>query len=417
MVTGHFFPSRNEPPKDGRIRLTLLRHPFERAVSEYYWYRHDTDAVAGGDMAPLARNYPFDEYLIALEKKNAGLSLNVYARHLAGQLSRDVADETQMLALAKEALARYDFVGITENLADSVDFFCCGYDLPLPSAIPRLNTTSSRKAVADLDPETLQRLQQIYRLDLELYGLATVNFQSRKRQILKELIAGPVRLAWSEASTGVAADQGRSISPESRAITVAGPGAVRSLSWLQRFRLRPRAADLNSGSEKPRPRPTGRRDGSPAPAENFGNKQVEIISASISGDQSGARYVHSGEQINIMLVLRARVAVQDLTVGIAILDSMGEIAYGTNTQLLGASKSILAGRYYEVTFRCKANLNRDYYFLNASAHTGAVHTNCCFHWREHIAELDIVDSGYPQFEGYARLDPEVTWVERKSLKG
>lgn len=415
MVTGHFLPLRNESPDDGRIRLTILRHPFERAISEYYWYRHDTDAVAGGDMAPLARAHEFDEYLVAQENRKAGINPNVYARHFASQLTRDLADETQLLSLAKEGMSRYQFVGITENLTDTVDFFCCEYGLRFPAEVPRLNTTSSRKAVSDLGAETLRRLELIYALDLELYRLALTSFQNRKRQILQTMLARQSAVSGNAASVAGVQDR------HDRTIRSAEPvrrperGRFRPVAWLQ-----------NIGSRRSVSAPQGGRDTStaqvlqkpnPGVGENFGNMRVEFVSATISGETSGPRYVHSGEMIRITLVLRTRVAVRDLTIGIAIVDSMGEIAFGTNTHLLGASISVLPRRCYEVTFRCRANLNKDYYFLNASAHTGAVHTNCCFHWREHITELDVVDSGVPQFEGYVRLEPEVTWSERQAEPG
>jgi hypothetical protein len=52
--------------------------------------------------------------------------------------------------------------------------------------------------------------------------------------------------------------------------------------------------------------------------------------------------------------------------------------------------------------------------VGAALHTGANHTDCCFHWRDHVTEFDVVQLVGTDFIGYCRLEPTIEWWDHTS---
>ncbi|HEX3431007.1 MAG TPA: Wzt carbohydrate-binding domain-containing protein [Rhizomicrobium sp.] len=380
LISGHFLSLLpGEERWFGRVRLTLMRHPVDRAISEYfYWRQHAREGGVADKLAEWAQRFDIAEYFRARTDSGEAGAVNFYAKHFASRVSRNLGEKERTLALAMKSLKSYDFIGIYEHLRDSVDMFCWQFRLPPVDDVPRINVTSSRIRVADLDSLTLDQLIAMNDLDMQLYECALHMFEAKKRDMFREMVAA----------------RSRAKEPQSQVPTM--PRAPEQSAG------EPAGGNAFAFAENPR---VLRKH------ESFGTKEVEIVAAQVIGAESGSREVAPGEQVALWISISAHADVENLTVGFDISDGFGEVVFGTNTYLHGAIKSVRAGCDYDVAFRFNANLNRGRYSVGAALHTGADHTDHCFHWQDHVAEFDVVQLGEPDFVGYCRLEPEIEWHE------
>ena len=363
MIVGHFHcPIPHTGRAEKRVRLTILRNPLDRAISEYFYYRNDVEKLPWHNLALYSKDHDLYAYTNLLEAQGNIAVSNRFAHHFAEQLSRGPWRESRLLSLAKEALADYDFVGVQEQLADSVDLFCSKYDLPAITKIPRANVTSARMALGELDARTRDRLVRLNRVDLELYEFARSRFQDWKRTIYRRYA--------------------KRAAPENEAGERDKPGLASSSGAL--------AAAASSNS--------------------FGDQAVEFCRVRTFGSSDGNGVTRSGESLIVRLAIAAHIDVPDLTIGLQIVDDVGEVVFGTNTFLLGESRPVSAGKNYEVSFVLKADIRPGRYTIGGSLHTGASHTDRCFHWCEQLTSFDVIEGATP-FVGYCRLGTEVEWTE------
>jgi hypothetical protein len=361
MITGHFqSPVPMPATKHERVRITMLRDPIDRAVSEYFYYRNHVERIEWNKLAIFAKDHDLYTYVKLLDANRDAAVSNFYTRRFASQVSRALVSERRILSLAKQALAHYDFIGIQEQFADSVDMFCCRFELPLVPQLAQVNVTTSRAKLSELDARTREKLADMNRLDVELYEYAYQHLQDQKRAIFR-----------THAGKGM---------PK------ATPGDLDD--WAS---ARERAADSR---------------------ESFGDRMVEISDASVIGSGSGTKSIRSGEETSICIGIVAHIDVPDLTVGIEISDELGEIVFGTNTYLMHDCRPVCAGHRYHLEFRFDANLMHGRYFVGASLHTGATHETRCFHWCERLTTFDVADEGSADFVGYCRLEPRLHWTDQ-----
>jgi hypothetical protein len=385
LISGHFLSLI--PGNDrlfGRIRVTLLRHPIDRAISEYFYWRHHAGEGGVADkLGQWAQKYEIGDFFKARQESDETGAVNFCANHFASRISRNLGDKQRTLALAMKSLKSYGFIGIYEHLHDSVDMFCWQYRLPPVKEIPRVNVTAARVRVADLDSRTFDRLVAMNDLDTQLYDFALQIFETKKRRMFRELLETKARrrqpeLEHPRGSVGVA----------------------------------DAACDVDeAGGHDNRP------NGAPRVLrkhESFGTRDVEIVAAQVIGSRSGSHEVGPGEPVALSISISAHADVPNLTVGFDVSDSYGEVVFGTNTYLRGALKPVRAGCDYDIVFRFKANLNRGRYSVGAALHTGANHTDCCFHWRDHVTEFDVVQLVGTDFIGYCRLEPTIEWWDHTS---
>lgn len=378
LISGHFLSLIPADSRSfGRGRVTLLRHPVDRAISEYfYWRHHATEGGVADRLGEWAQRYDIGDFFKARADSEETGAVNFCTRHFASRISRNLGSDERTLALAMKSLKSYDFIGIYEHLRDSVDLFCWEFRLPPVDDIPRVNVTSSRIRMGDLDSRTFDRLMAMNDQDMQLYDYALHAFEARRLRIFRELLA--------ERSRGKASEQ-------------------------------PRDETVGRLPDEAEVRPVPDHPSSPRSIrkhESFGSGEVEIVAAQVLGFESGNHEVAPGEEVFLCVSISAHANVPNLTVGFDVSDAFGEVVYGTNTWLRRASKSVRAGCDYDVVFRFKANLNRGRYSVGTALHTGASHTDNCFHWRDHVTEFDVVQLGEPDFIGYCRLEPEIEWWDR-----
>jgi hypothetical protein len=171
----------------GQRRLfTMLRDPVEHLVSKYYFYRNAPDS--GLDpMVRVSRQLSFEELVNQEPLGVLRFYFNFTVWQLAGMgFSKLRSDsEGEALRLAKEHLAECCFVGIVEQLPDSLDLMSYTFGWPPVETIPRENVTTNRLISQHLEPELRKRIVERSYLDMELYEFGVSLFAKRKREMMR----------------------------------------------------------------------------------------------------------------------------------------------------------------------------------------------------------------------------------------
>ena len=336
----------------------MLRDPIDRAISEYFYYRNDVERVEWNKLAVLAKDHDFYAYIKLLESNRDMAISNYYSRRFASQISRKSGNQTRLLELAKEALLRYDFVGIQEQFNDSIDLFCCKFKLPLVPQIERINVTSLRSKLQELNSKTRKKLLQLNEVNIELYEFALRQFEEQKRAIFR-VFAAPGKPKSSPDDLKKWAQTRKTANENPEIVWRQGCGILWCNSTWRTFRQQ--CLEIRRGSD---------------PAARI---------------RSTCRRLRTDGRIEIS-------------------DELGEIVFGTNTHLMGESRPVTVGQTYQVNFAFAANLRHGRYSVGASLHTGATHEDRCFDWRDGITTFDVVDEAAPVFVGYCRLQPTIRWT-------
>ncbi|SIQ76095.1 MULTISPECIES: sulfotransferase family 2 domain-containing protein [Acidiphilium] len=190
LLWGHFGLPALERIDPDRFKFTFLREPRARLVSIYHFWRSVRPDVIG-DVAndPLmgaAHRHDLLGFLRDPEPSLRDYLDNFYARRLTGRYRTGaaidplMADPAASLAAARDALARLDFVGITETMDDSVHRLATLIGAKPPDRPVRGNVTAEnhvesadffRKAErTPMTPEIQTELDRLTTLDRTLYA-------------------------------------------------------------------------------------------------------------------------------------------------------------------------------------------------------------------------------------------------------
>lgn len=172
------------------ICITMLREPVKRVISEYrHILRHPTNWL---HEEFVTKQVSLKEYVT--NPKYAYLATNYQMFMLTGTVrgslfmdrTKDkeplLSDEAR-LALAKQRLEQYAFVGLTEQYEASVALLAFTFGWQAPQEIPHLNSAPTKTVIDDLDVETQSALLACNKLDLELYRFAEELFAERYAQM------------------------------------------------------------------------------------------------------------------------------------------------------------------------------------------------------------------------------------------
>ncbi|MEL7502236.1 MAG: sulfotransferase family 2 domain-containing protein [Cyanobacteria bacterium J06554_6] len=163
-ISGHFqFSSvAYEQFKHEYAFVTILRDPFKRWVSAYFYDRYKNYGNARTSLN-------ISDYL---DDKEAYRNAQIYARSLCGLVDVESYSVKELSELAKDNLHKFELVGCIEHLDVFVDQFYARYGRRL--AIGRWNQNPKSKAYQKsvLSDAVMDRVRELCQLDIEIYNYA-----------------------------------------------------------------------------------------------------------------------------------------------------------------------------------------------------------------------------------------------------
>lgn len=137
-------------------------------------------------------------------------------------------------------------------------------------------------------------------------------------------------------------------------------------------------------------RSVGSRQAAPeAAAVSFGTKEIQIVSVTCQRRNGEVPQVASGERVDVLLTCLAKSSEADLTVGIAIRNSEGNIVGATNTKFTNTRISIAEPQEFTIHIGFAAALAAGDYKIAVALHKGLVHFDGCYHWLDDAARFRV----------------------------
>ena len=363
MLHGHFhFNSINVIPID-RYCMTMLRDPVDRVLSSYYFARNNCSINLGGSVK-YAHLMELEEYIEVQYPELINEVSNSQTKHFYPLCWRGagVPNEQEMLSCAMQALEQFQLVGVLDQYRDFLDVLCFEQGWLAVTDIVNENITKGRQKVSGLSAQVLRRLEELNKLDIELYQYACKLFKAHQRRIMLACIEQR-----SLGHQGIIASHASTAKPE-------------SLSSTQ-------------SSKK----------------IEFGDHGAEIVSATVQGDLLGSTQILSGEMFVCKVIFKANEDIPDLTVGIHIYNEHGLLVYGINSRLLGNKFSVSNGAEYFTEFIARCDLGIGNYTMGVAIHPGSSHLQRCFHWREQVTSFEIIGYLGYHFVGAVKLYPQLKY--------
>jgi hypothetical protein len=179
FVHGHFLPVFLEHHFGAVTTVTFLRDPVERVWSLYRFLRaHDPDAALDPlvrERISLARRFALDDFLDAASAKVLDVFENEQTKRLGARSGSD-----DWASMAGPTLEMFDYVGLAENLGESIASLCALVGWQPPSVVPRLNFTAA--AGLALATRTRNRLLTMNEADQDLYDRARALWLRRRTE-------------------------------------------------------------------------------------------------------------------------------------------------------------------------------------------------------------------------------------------
>jgi hypothetical protein len=163
------------------ILITVMRDPIERTISSYRHILRRPENALHREFNE--RGITLSEYVTLPEY--APRVVNHQARQIAGSFTssprkwatREPATLEILRRLAIERFEQFAFVGLTEQLDQSVRIISWMFGFHITAEVPRLNPAPSQTSKESLSPAELEAVRAVNELDLELYELATRRFE------------------------------------------------------------------------------------------------------------------------------------------------------------------------------------------------------------------------------------------------
>lgn len=357
-IVGHFWFRPGETLDRDRLNITVLRHPIDRVLSHFYFFRRLDPTIHPN--AP-ERSMDLRAYVESDLPSVLGATSNFQTRMLAPLgLESTVTNpsDDELLSAAHRAVDSFDLVGVFPELEDTATCIAYLAKRSMRSPVPRENVSLGRPRIDDIPDEVFKRLEYLNRLDIELYSYAVRQFMSRRRQLF---VASVNEFATHDASL-----------PDDRALPASAA--------------------------------TARPETPAACRTRFGSQKIKVIDVRTEGTISlGSGRLLTGENVTLTARIEARVSTEDLTVGIHIHDSHDRLVFGTNSWLLGRRIGVVAGSHFLAQFTFRNALGVGKYRVGITLHTGPSHLDCCYDWFDDCAAITVIGALGYHFEGTLSL--------------
>lgn len=196
VVAGHFTMAQLEPVLDSTFTFTVLRHPVDRVLSLFHFYRDQTVAAAHDPRVAETQHADLDTFVDRLHDRVSPWS-NWQTFLLSGASDCEKkADELLPAALAN--LRRVHLVAIQDELADGLSALAAARGWQVTAPAGRVNATRQRMSLSDVKPSTMKKLSALNAADGELFRAAREQWTSC-RTMSREGTPSPFLTASSRA--------------------------------------------------------------------------------------------------------------------------------------------------------------------------------------------------------------------------
>jgi lipopolysaccharide transport system ATP-binding protein len=118
--------------------------------------------------------------------------------------------------------------------------------------------------------------------------------------------------------------------------------------------------------------------------------------------------VDVGQVVRLCIEVQVNATLDRLVLGYGIKDRLGQVIYGTNTDLKGCPVlDALPGNVYYFNFTFAANLGAGTYSLQTALVNADTHLDKNYEWRDLALVFQVVNMYKPHFAGCAWLDPTI----------
>lgn len=180
LLRGHYYLQVADRFPRRPVCLTMLREPVARSISTVRHILRNAPRYDGRSLGDLVSDREFMLKNVAnMQTKLLGVRFDLsdraqWPRDANGKISLDQAH----LEAARQALERFEFVGLQERFDESVRLLFDLFGWPMQAQLPRSNVGDD-DFLQEVDNQCLQEVAQYNQLDQELYRFAGELFQRR----------------------------------------------------------------------------------------------------------------------------------------------------------------------------------------------------------------------------------------------
>lgn len=140
-----------------------------------------------------------------------------------------------------------------------------------------------------------------------------------------------------------------------------------------------------------------------------GTGEVTVTAIALHDEQGRSlEAVNVGQRVHLRIEVSAKVDVDRLVLGYGIKDRLGQVIYGTNTQLKQQPLlAVRAGERYCFDIAFLATLGPGSYSVQTALTSSETHLSNNYEWRDLALVFDVVNLNKPHFAGCAWIDPVI----------
>jgi lipopolysaccharide transport system ATP-binding protein len=140
-----------------------------------------------------------------------------------------------------------------------------------------------------------------------------------------------------------------------------------------------------------------------------GTGEASIIAiALLDAHGKSVEVVDVGQPVRLCIEARANASIDRLVLGYGIKDRLGQVIYGTNTELRQQPLlKVSAGARYLFNITFHANLGPGTYSIQVALVGSDTHLVSNYEWRDLALVFNVVNVSKPPFTGCAWMDPSI----------
>lgn len=138
-----------------------------------------------------------------------------------------------------------------------------------------------------------------------------------------------------------------------------------------------------------------------------GTGEAEVSSIQLT-DKLGnpIEVVDVGQEVRLQIMVQAKKPIERLVLGYGIKDRLGQVIYGTNTDLKNQPLfNVAIGSHHLYDIQFPANLGPGTYSIQTALCSTDTHLANNYEWRDLALVFNVVNIGKPHFAGCAWIDP------------